>query len=195
MLPVVPRDSNENPTSPDGLSLYRRREGGTMSESVNVFVEGWLSVLREAFEGGMPGQGTAFLDGTSADGKVNNGLFATLGALTPEQASDATVSGLSIAAHTAHVACYLEVSLRQARGDFGAVDWPGSFEPREVDAAGWATTRQRVQRAYEELVPFARRYSSWTVEATGGMAAILAHTAYHLGSIRQIVKQMQRDPS
>ena len=161
-----------------------------MSEPTQVFVDGWLFVLREAFEGGRLGEGTAFLDGTSADGAVNNGLLATLDALTPQQASNANVSGLSVAAHAAHIAYYLEVSLRQAQGDFSPVDWPGSFEPREIDVAGWAATRQRIQRAYEELVRFARSYTSWTVEATGGMAAILAHTAYHLGAIRQIAKRL-----
>lgn len=44
-----------------------------------------LEVLKEAAEGGTPGRGTAFLDGTRADGSGNHGLLATLGRLSAAQ--------------------------------------------------------------------------------------------------------------
>ena len=156
-----------------------------------VFVQGWMVVLREAFEGGQPGQGAAFLNGTQRNGRGNHGLFATLAALTPEQASDDHASGTSAAAHAAHVAYHLEVSLRQVRGEFEPVDWPGSFEPRDVNEAEWEKVQARIHAAYKELVALAGVTTEWNVQSAGGMAAILAHTAYHLGAIRQVAKRAQ----
>jgi hypothetical protein len=156
--------------------------------SEKAFVEGWLDVLREACEGGRPGEGTAFLDGTKADGSGNSGLFATLDALSAEQASDPTALGTSVAAHAAHVAFYLEVTVRWAGGDRGPFDWKGSFEPRVVDEARWQATRNRVRAAYRAVVDLARKTQTWDEDAAGGLAASLAHLAYHLGAIRQIVK-------
>ncbi|MFZ5990987.1 MAG: DinB family protein [Deinococcota bacterium] len=156
--------------------------------SEKVFVESWLDVLREACEGGRPGEGTAFLDNTKPDGRGNHGLFATLDALTAEQASDPTALGTSVAAHATHVAFHLEVMVRWAGGDRGPFDWKGSFEPRAVEAAQWQTTRDRVRAAYQAVVDLARKTEAWDEDAAGGLAASLAHVAYHLGAIRQVVK-------
>ncbi|AFZ67881.1 hypothetical protein [Deinococcus peraridilitoris] len=156
--------------------------------SDQAFVQGWLDVLQEACEGGQPGQGTGFLDGTRADGSGNHGLFATLDALSATQASDPTLLGLSVAAHAAHTAFHLEVGVRWAQGERGPFDWPGSFEPRTVDEAAWQDVRARVRAAYTGLVSLARRTNDWDEDAAGGLAAALAHVSYHLGAVRQIVK-------
>lgn len=153
-----------------------------------VFVNGWLDVLREAVEGGRPGEGTAFLDNTKADESGNSGLLAALDGLTAEQASTPTLLGTSVAAHAAHTAYHLEVSVRWAKGDRGPFDWKGSFEPRAVDEEGWRALRAKVRAAYEGMVGLAQNTSHWDPDAAGGLAAALAHVAYHLGAIRQIVK-------
>lgn len=156
--------------------------------SDKAFLDGWLFVLREACEGGIPGQGTAFLDGTKADGSNNHGLLATLDSLTAKQASDPTALGQSIAAHAAHTAYHLEVGVRWARGDKGPYDWPGSFEPKTVDEASWHTLRARVRAAYAAAIAVAQTTVHWDEDSAGGLAAALAHVAYHLGAIRQAVK-------
>jgi hypothetical protein len=156
--------------------------------SDKAFLDGWLFVLHEACEGGRPGQSTAFLDGTKADGSGNNGLLATLDNLSAKQASDPTVLGLSIAAHAAHTAYHLEVGVRWSRGDRGPFDWPGSFEPRTVDEADWHTLRARVRAAYAATLALAQTTQHWDEDSAGGLAAALAHVAYHLGAVRQAVK-------
>jgi hypothetical protein len=156
--------------------------------SDKAFLDGWLFVLREACEGGRPGQGTAFLDGTKADGSGNNGLLATLDSLSAQQASDPTALGLSIAAHAAHTAYHLEVGVRWANGDKGPYDWPGSFEPKAVDDAAWYRLRARVRAAYAATLALAQSIQNWDEDAAGGLAATLAHVAYHLGALRQTVK-------
>ncbi len=158
--------------------------------SASSAVSGILDILREATLGGRPGQGTAFLDGTKADGSGNHGLLATLDALSAEQASR-EVLGSTVAAHAAHTAYHLEVIVRWERdGDRGPFDWKGSFEPAQVDAAGWEATRERLRAAYDALVTFARTFEDRPADGdvTGGLTGAVAHVAYHLGAIRQLIK-------
>lgn len=162
-----------------------------MTESVEQnWAEGILDILKEAVEGGAPGQGTAFLDGTGADGGGNHGLLATLAGLSAAQASR-DVNGSTVAGHARHTAFHMEVIVRWERdGDRGPFDWKGSFQPARVNEEEWREVESRVRRAYEELVAFARTQADGPAngDATGGLTGGVAHVAYHLGSIRQMVK-------
>ncbi|WP_119675139.1 DinB family protein [Deinococcus sp. RM] len=162
----------------------------TPSEPASSAVSGILDILREAVEGGHPGQGTAFLDGTKADGSSNHGLLATLDALSAEQASREVLGG-TVAAHAAHTAYHLEVIVRwESDGDRGPFDWKGSFQPAQVDDAGWEAARERLRAAYDALVTFARTWEDRPADGdvTGGLTGAVAHVAYHLGAIRQLIK-------
>jgi hypothetical protein len=157
------------------------------------WAEGILDILKEAVEGGTPGQGTAFLDGTGADGSGNHGLIATLATLTAAQASR-DVNGATVAGHARHTAFHMEVIVRYERdGDRGPFDWQGSFQPAQADGAEWAEVQARVRKAYEELVAFARTQADLPAsgDATGGLTGGVAHVAYHLGAIRQLVKAVE----
>lgn len=154
------------------------------SEMVKVVLE----YLREAFEGGLPGEGTGFVENTKPDGSRNSGVLATLDGLTAAQASKPTALGTSVAAHAAHVAYHLEVTLRWEKGERGPFDWQGSFDPRTVDDAAWAATRARVRTAYEEVAALAAGTTDWNEDSAAGIGGALAHAAYHLGAIRQIAK-------
>lgn len=160
--------------------------------SDQTWLKGTLDVLKEAVEGGAPGQGTAFLDGTASDGSGNHGLVATLRGLSAAQASDKAPLGLSAAAaHAAHLAYHLEVVVRWENGERGPFDWKGSFQPGVVDETAWKQLQERVQSAYGGLVELTHRDTDWDdqeKDAAGGVAGALAHVAYHLGAIRQLVK-------
>jgi hypothetical protein len=156
--------------------------------NVNPYINGLLSVLRENFEGGQPGQRTAFLDGTKPDGSGNHGLFATLEQLTAEQASAPTALNSSIASQAAHTAFHMEVTVKYVRGDRSIHDWASSFEPRVVNDAQWLALRERVKKAYDDIFELASHTTELDEATAGGMAATLAHAAYHLGAIRQIIK-------
>jgi hypothetical protein len=144
-------------------------------------------LLAETFEGGKPGEGNSYLDPTRPDGTGNSGVFATLDTLTSEQALDPTPLGLSVAAHAQHLAYYLEVQLRWFSGDEGPYDWKGSFEP-SAGPAGWRETRDRLRRAYEAIVSFGRGVTEWDENSEAVLTLSLAHSAYHLGAIRQALK-------
>lgn len=167
-----------------------------MSEERQNWLAGILAVLKEAVEGGVPGQGTAFLDGTKADGSGNHGLLATLAGLSAAQASR-DVHGSTVAGHASHVAFHMEVIVRWERdSDRGPFDWQGSFQPARVGEEEWAEVRARVRRAYEELVRFARAQEGQEPDGdvTGGLTGAVAHVAYHLGAIRQMVKAVEAGP-
>lgn len=153
-------------------------------------IEGILDILGEAVEGGTPGQGTAFLDGTAADGSGNHGLLAALEGVDAAQASR-EVHGTSIAGQARHTAFHMEVIVRWERDrDRGPFDWKGSFHPAQVGEQEWTELRGRVRTAYEELRAFARTQLDQPVtgDATGGLAGGVAHVAYHLGAVRQMLK-------
>ncbi|WP_425148337.1 DinB family protein [Deinococcus sp.] len=159
--------------------------------SDQVWLAGFLGVLKEAVEGGTPGQGTAFLDGTKADGSGNNGLLATLAGLTAAQASDLTALGVSVAAHAAHSAFHMEVIVRWNAGERGPFDWKGSFAPGTVSESEWQALRARVRSAYDALMHLAQQPTDWDdaeKDAAGGVAGALAHVTYHLGAVRQLIK-------
>ncbi len=161
---------------------------GADGSGAAALAKGILELLREAYEGGRPGAGTGFVENTRADGGGNGGLFATLESLTAEQASRPMAHGTSVAAHASHLAYSLEVTLRWLNGDRGPFDWPGSFEPRVVDEPGWRAARARMRTAYDAFVAWAGGRTEWDEHSAGGIAAGLAHSAYHLGAIRQIAK-------
>ncbi len=154
------------------------------------WLEGILDILKEALEGGAPGQGTAFVDGTAAGGGGNHGLLATLDGLSAAQASQ-DLYGSSIAGHARHTAFHLEVIVRwEQAGDRGPFDWKGSFLPAQVDDAAWDEVRVRVRAAYDALMAFARTQKDRAPDGdtAGGLTGAVAHVAYHLGAIRQMAK-------
>ncbi|MDV6373081.1 DinB family protein [Deinococcus arenicola] len=171
-LPELP-----NPASPE-------------AEQPQHWLEGILDILREAVEGGTPSEGTAFLDGTAADGTGNNGLLATLDTLSAAQASQ-SLHGTSIAGHTRHTALHMDVMVRWERdGDRGPFHWKESFLPAEVTDEEWDELRIRLRGAYDALCAFTRTQKDQDItgDATGGLTGGVAHVAYHLGAIRQMVK-------
>ncbi|MFD1731749.1 DinB family protein [Deinococcus malanensis] len=138
----------------------------------------------------MPGQGTAFLDGTGVDGTGNHGLLATLEGLSATQASH-EVLGTTIAAHARHTAFHMEVIVRWERdGDRGPFDWKGSFHPLQVEPQEWSALCSRVRHAFLALDAFARTQLDQPVtgDITGGLCGAVAHVAYHLGAMRQLLK-------
>ncbi|MDB4908469.1 MAG: hypothetical protein JWO05_3253 [Gemmatimonadetes bacterium] len=154
----------------------------------DAFIGGILHIFREICEGGKPGERTAIIDRTEADGTGNHGLLATLDRLSAEQASNPTALGLGAAAHAAHAAYYMEVTTLFARGEHPKMDWPRSFEPHTVSATEWAATRLRLRAAYEDVLALVGETRAWDERAAGGLAGNLAHAAYHLGALRQVVK-------
>ena len=115
--------------------------------------------------------------------------FETLEGIGADEAS-CPVGGkcASIAAQVAHVTFYLDVLERYIQtNDAGDVDWREIWRTtREVTPEEWATMKHRLIKTYQRVLTTLRNLDSWNEEtAMGGALAIVVHTAYHLGEIRQ----------
>ena len=119
-------------------------------------------------------------------------LFETLDKISAEQASCPMSNGdVTIASHVEHICYYIYVleSSIQFR-EFKEIDWNRSWKLKSVDAAQWDELRQKVRESFQSLVSTIRGVEEWKGEDDiGGSLAILAHTAYHLGAVKQIMKK------
>ena len=144
---------------------------------VDVFRKELLDLLDETFE---RTQGI-YLDRETS-------LFETLDALTAEQASKPiSPKGATIAGHTEHIAFYLGVLTDcMERRPIGDLNWQESWKVGAVDAEAWDAVRQRLQAAHKRTLDVVQGLDTWEGEDDiGASLAILAHTASHLGAIRQ----------
>ena len=136
-------------------------------------------IIRETFEGGLPGQGTQYLDHTS-------GIYPTMDSLTAQQASYSWNGIPSIASHIRHMKFHLQVVVEWMQGKREKRDWLGSFKPYEVTEEEWQQLKaefEETRRAYLEQMS---RLSEEDFQEDQGHGAV-AHLAYHLGSIRQLL--------
>ena len=119
----------------------------------------------------------------------NAGWADTLSAVDAEEASRRLIpGGTSIAAQTAHAAYYLELFEATVLNRHVEADWPASFQPAEVDEAAWARERERFSAVAGRVGELMRTNPRWEPEHLGGAMSNLAHLAYHLGSVRQMLR-------
>jgi hypothetical protein len=115
-------------------------------------------------------------------------LFETLATITAEEASrPVSATCANIAAQVNHVRFYLDVLEQYMQGQNpGSVDWNASWQIGAVTPAEWDDLIQRLKASYQRVLGVMRSYDTWEGEEhIGGALAILVHTAYHLGEIRQ----------
>ena len=116
-------------------------------------------------------------------------LFQTLATINADEASR-PVGGkcASLAAQVAHVNFYLEVLERYLlTGQSDGVDWGAIWRTVEVvTPEEWAALNDQLKATYQRVLALLRGFESWQEEGRiGGALAIVVHTAYHLGEIRQ----------
>jgi len=147
------------------------------------FLKDVLLVLRETFEGSPTGESSAYLD-------RGIGVFPTLDNLSAEQVSS-EINGITIAAHTEHFKFYLDRLCEFIKGRTEPVNWEQSWLIDEVNETEWNALRDAVRKAYENVLRTFAEVETWSGDHIGDAVAIIAHTAYHLGAIRQIMKAVQ----
>ena len=149
---------------------------GMMSQE--SFSDELLAIWEETFE---THHGIYLDKGTS--------VFATLNGISSDEASMPVGNRCAtIAAQVEHVTFYLEVLERYLAGqDVGKADW-GEIWSRVggVTAAEWDESRARLKATYDRLSATLRGTEDWEHhDVIGDSIAIVVHTAYHLGEIRQ----------
>ena len=119
----------------------------------------------------------------------NTSLFQTLETVSAEEAS-IPVGGkcASLAAQVVHVTFYLEVLERHIfLGSAGNVDWGEIWRTVEkVTPEEWERLKGSLKQTYLRTNQELHQLEAWDSEdKIGGAMAIVVHTAYHLGEIRQ----------
>jgi hypothetical protein len=168
---------DDRPDPADVMTMSRRVSAATAPVVVVHLV---MRMLREAFEG-PPGPWTYFID-TS----LGTGVFGTIAELNAGQASQkAGPNNTTIAGHLHHLNVTLALSRQALRGDSTTHDRGLSWTVSTVDDAAWLALRAELQRAYESMLVAVSSHPTWGEDALGVAFGAIAHTAYHLGAIRQ----------
>ncbi|NJC95816.1 MAG: hypothetical protein C3F07_09080 [Anaerolineales bacterium] len=142
------------------------------------FANNLFALMEETFEAKHHG---IFLDkGTS--------LFETLETVSAQEAS-IPVGGkcASLAAQVAHVTFYLEVLERYVlHHDTSPADWGLIWRTVEkVTPEEWHAYKNKLMDTYRRIEKMFHDTETWNEDSIGGAMAIVVHTAYHLGEIRQ----------
>ena len=155
-------------------------ENETGQIAAKDFVESVAYLLLETFEGSPEGQGSAYLD-------QGVGFFSTLDKIAAAGASQ-SFHGTTIAAQAEHAKFYLDRLCEFIDGRTAKVNWEDSWLIETVNDEEWDALRSAVKKAYEETLRCIAEPREWTEMRVGMAIGLVAHTAYHLGAIRQIAK-------
>jgi hypothetical protein len=151
----------------------------TLQPKINQddFLNSLFALLDETFEN----HHGIFLD-------ENASLFQTLEIVSAEEAS-IPVGGkcASLATQVEHVNFYLEVLERYIfQNDTSRVDWGETWRKVEkVTPEEWQASKAKLEDTYRRLDKALHENETWNEDVIGGAMAIVVHTAYHLGEIRQ----------
>lgn len=145
------------------------------------FAKDLLQLLKETFEGPEPTGPSAFLE-------KGTGLFQTLDDISAEVASARPrPEGSTIAAHTEHIRFYVAVHHKLMLGARDKINWDESWRIKTVSVAVWADLRREIRKTYSTVRDYLTALNSWGEDEFSLAMAIVAHTGYHLGAIRQLL--------
>ena len=154
----------------------------TMTDAARSPHQAIATVLNEILNGSDPKTGWLLNPGDA-------GLLRSLDALSAEQASAApSGGGAPIAAHVDHLRYGLGLLNRWSRGEnpFDDADWGASWRLGPVSDSEWAGLRRDLRQAAKEWQRGFGELLDVDPDGWTGAIASAAHTAYHLGAIRQI---------
>ena len=144
-----------------------------------------LYLLTETFESPIK-DGNTYLD-------KGTGVFMTLGTISAEDASKPAFPGATtLAAQTEHLRFYLVALEGFVTGAHTSVDWEESWKLKTVTPEEWEKLRADLRETYVHTTELIEKFDLWDEDELGGALAILTHSAYHLGAIRQLVKALDR---
>lgn len=146
--------------------------------STDALVGHLVAALNEAF------------DGPAADALYfadkQGGLFPSLDGLSAAAASW-PVGANSVAGQVGHVAFCLRYFAGAIRGTPPQVDWSQSWATNTVDAAGWEKLKAELRAAHADTREAMEKHAADSPEAAAAAVGAVAHTVYHLGSVRKML--------
>jgi hypothetical protein len=159
-----------------------------MTTADSVFQLALTNMLTEIFSG-PPGQEAYVLN------PGDPGLLRQLDTIDAKTASTPPTQGQrSIAAHVDHVYFGLAILNRWAAGEanpWAGADFNASWQRTTVSDDQWLALRDGLRREADKWRKVVAARTSWDdISAAAGLSTV-AHTAYHLGAIRQVLAALQ----
>ena len=159
-----------------------------MTTTDSLFQQALSKMLTEIFDG-PPGQEAYVLN------PGDPGLLRQLDTIDASTASERPGPGRStIASHVDHLHFGLAMLNRWAAGEanpWAGSDWNASWQRATVADDQWRTLRDALRDEAATWQKVVAERTSWDGMAAPAALSTAAHTAYHLGAIRQILAGMQ----
>jgi hypothetical protein len=158
-----------------------------MTPANDTFRRALSTLLSEVFNG-PPGQEAYILN------PGDPGLLKQLDSIDAGAASTRPMPGkTTVAAHADHVHYGLSLLNRWAAGEpnpWADADWNASWKRTIVTDDEWRALRGNLRQQAEQWRSVVATRSDWDDITAAGAISSAAHTAYHLGAIRQILAAM-----
>jgi len=158
-----------------------------MNATDTIFQRALSKLLTEIFDG-PPGNEAYLLN------PGDPGLLRQLETIDARTASTRPMPGkTTIASHVDHVHYGFTLLNRWAAGEsnpWAGADWNASWQRTTVTDDQWRTLRENLRREATNWRKVVDTRTEWDDTTAAGALSSAAHTAYHLGAIRQILAGM-----
>lgn len=159
-----------------------------MNTGDSIFQRALSKLLAEIFDG-PPGNEAYMLN------QGDPGLLRQLESVPASAASRRPMPGkTTIASHVDHVHYGFTLLNRWAGGEanpWADADWNASWQRTKVTDEEWRALRDRLRREAEAWQNAVRSRTEWDDITAAGALSSVAHTAYHVGAIRQILAALE----
>jgi hypothetical protein len=122
------------------------------------------------------------------------GFIDTMKSLSAARASKSPGPGRKpIVSHANHVLYGWDLLNRVLHGEdkvFETANWSTAWELESVTDAEWQALVAKLERTGNEVLELGPKFEHWNEIMLTGMYGSAAHTAYHLGAIRQILREL-----
>ena len=158
-----------------------------MNPTDAIFQRALIKLLIEIFDGPPGNEGYLLNPG-------DHGLLRQLEAISAQAASARPMPGqTTIAAHVDHVHYGFTLLNRWAAGEpnpWADADWTVSWQRKSATDQEWRSLLGSLRQQAEMWREAIAKRTVWDDVSAAGALASAAHTAYHLGAIRQILAAM-----
>jgi len=157
---------------------------------VSTLIDSILTLLTEAYAGPPNPRETWFIDNEPDAGIL--GLLATVTAAEASRSVDGSGQpGTTIAAHVDHLRWSVANANNAMRGEAYNPNWGESWELTNADESRWDSLRRGLRQEYETLSELLKQQQDLPGPYLNGVLALIAHAAFHLGLIRQMIERVR----
>ncbi|HUS15628.1 MAG TPA: hypothetical protein VM536_11505 [Chloroflexia bacterium] len=159
--------------------------------SAKALINSVIILLTEAYAGPPDPSTTWFIDN-----EANSGILGALEGVSAAEASRSVDSGgqegSTIAANAEHLRWSLAQFNAAIRGGAHEGRWEESWHVISLGEADWDNLRRRLREEFETLCGLLKAQEALPEEFISGTLASVAHAAFHLGLIRQMIARVQQ---